>query len=224
MPAYLTGNCPAFVSLATPNAPRLTLPECRHLDGRRHDARELAALQQLAAFAAAAGHLVLRGANRLLRSARRLDRQQIAIADRRNESQQPIIVRLQLDQNDAAARAAEVAVPAIVPSCLSDRPGGRASPMLDQVTAPFAPEIGMARLNAMPTRARASPGLETERVLGGGDVPPPPGVLFDETEGGPPTEFVPEGGGDAESVDVDGPAAPAPAPPACEGSTVMGRR
>ena len=42
--------------------------------------RELAALQQLAAAAAAAGHLVLRGAHRLLGAAAGLDQQQVALA------------------------------------------------------------------------------------------------------------------------------------------------
>src|SRR6185369_753918 len=67
------------------------------------DACELAALQELAAFPAAAGDAVLRGADRLLRAARRLDGHQIAVAGGRDEAEQAIVVFLQLDEDDAAA-------------------------------------------------------------------------------------------------------------------------
>src|SRR6185436_7010350 len=49
-------------------------------DRRGHNFRELAALQELPALAAAAGDAVLRGADGLLGAARRLDDHQVAVA------------------------------------------------------------------------------------------------------------------------------------------------
>ena len=67
-----------------------------------HHPRELAALQQLAALAAAAGDFVLRRADRLLRAARRFDGHQVAIARRRDEAEDAVAL-IELDQDDAAA-------------------------------------------------------------------------------------------------------------------------
>src|SRR4029079_8192850 len=59
---------------------------------------ELAALQQLAPLAAAPGHLVFRGADRLLGAAGGLDAHQIAVALRRHEANHLVLVADQLDQ------------------------------------------------------------------------------------------------------------------------------
>src|SRR5215216_2014917 len=65
---------------------------------RPDDPGELAALQQLAALTAAAGDLIFRRADRLLRAARGLDRHQIAIAYRSDEAQHAIGC-IQFDQD-----------------------------------------------------------------------------------------------------------------------------
>src|SRR5688572_3945321 len=79
----------------------------RRLDRTRDDARELAALQELAAFAAAAGDFVLPGADRLFGAARRFNGHQITIAGRRDEAKQAIVLLLQLDEDNAAAGSGE---------------------------------------------------------------------------------------------------------------------
>src|SRR5881392_3812517 len=56
------------------------------------NAGKSATLQQLAAFAASPRHAVLRRADRLLGSARRLDGQQVAIAGRRDEAEDAIVL------------------------------------------------------------------------------------------------------------------------------------
>ena len=76
----------------------------RRLGRRPEDPGELAALQQLAALAAAAGHLVLAGADGLFGAARGFDRQQIAVAGRRDRAEHPVLVA-QLDEQHALARA-----------------------------------------------------------------------------------------------------------------------
>ncbi len=63
--------------------------------------------KQLAPLAAAAGDLVFGRADRLLGAARGLDRHQVAIAGRRDEAEQPIVLLLQLDEDDATPGAAE---------------------------------------------------------------------------------------------------------------------
>src|SRR4029078_11659251 len=60
----------------------------RHL--ARDHPREPAPLHELAPLAAAAGHLVLCGADRLLAAARGLHRHQIAIASRRHGADHPV--------------------------------------------------------------------------------------------------------------------------------------
>src|SRR4051812_16414621 len=74
---------------------------------RRDDPGELPALEEFAAFSAATGDLVLRGADRLLGPASGFDRQQIAVALRRDEPQEAIFAGLQLDEDDAATWPAE---------------------------------------------------------------------------------------------------------------------
>src|SRR5207237_4016488 len=74
----------------------------------RNNSRELAALQQLASLAAPAGHLVLRGADRLLAAAARLHTQQVAIAARGDEAEHAVVFAGQLDENHAFAWTGEV--------------------------------------------------------------------------------------------------------------------
>src|SRR5438067_1343551 len=78
----------------------------RRLRHRREDTRELPALQQLASLAAAPRHLVFRGADRLLGAARSLDRQQIAVARRRDEPEHAVVFS-KLDQHHAFAGTRE---------------------------------------------------------------------------------------------------------------------
>ena len=65
-------------------------------DIRWNDARELAALEQFAPLAAAAGHLVLRRADRLLAAAARFDAHQVAVAGRGDEAEHAVLVRRSL--------------------------------------------------------------------------------------------------------------------------------
>src|SRR5207247_9733303 len=67
------------------------------------DARESAALEQLASFPAASGDFVFRRADRLFRAARRFHGQQIAVACRRYESEAAILFP-ELDQPHAFTR------------------------------------------------------------------------------------------------------------------------
>src|SRR5438093_69671 len=74
----------------------------RRVRQRPDDARELSPLEQLAAFAAAAGHLVFRRADRLLGAAGRLDGEEIAVAARRDEAEHTVVLR-EFDQEHAFA-------------------------------------------------------------------------------------------------------------------------
>src|SRR3989442_241429 len=78
----------------------------RRLRHRPDDFRESAALEELASFAAATGHFVFAGADRLLGAARRFDGQQIAVAARRNGAEH-LVLFSELDQQHALARAGE---------------------------------------------------------------------------------------------------------------------
>src|SRR5918996_4889080 len=83
------------------NPSRLRIRQRRRRFGYRpEDARESPALQQLASFAAAAGDLVLRRADRLLAAARGFDGQQVTVARRGDEAEHAIIVG-ETDQEDA---------------------------------------------------------------------------------------------------------------------------
>src|SRR3954471_16872792 len=85
----------------------MSLPQRRRrIRHRPDDPRELAALQQLAALAAAPSDVVLRGADRLLRAATGLYCHQVAVSDRGNEPQHAI-ASIELDQDHAAPRAGE---------------------------------------------------------------------------------------------------------------------
>src|SRR5215203_4115256 len=77
----------------------------RRLRRRPDHPRELAALHQLPSLAAAAGDVVLGGADRLLGTAAGLDGHQIAIPGRGDEAQHAVLWRRQLDQDHAAAWA-----------------------------------------------------------------------------------------------------------------------
>ena len=133
--------------------------------GRRpDDARELTALQQLAALAAAAGHFVLGRADGLLGAAGRFDRQQVAVAGRGDEPSTRSSSR-ELDQDDALARARQVVHlvgPAEQPARL--RPWRRSAPRspvsfaTPTTSAPFA-----GRAKRRPgARARLDERLEAE--------------------------------------------------------------
>ena len=79
----------------------------RSLGHGQDDPRELAALQQLAALSAAAGDLVFRRADRLLRAAAGFDGHQIAIAGGRDEPENAVVFRRQLQEDYASAGARE---------------------------------------------------------------------------------------------------------------------
>src|SRR5215204_5830262 len=102
---YLTPFLAVRSSLPRASACRRLLDRRRGLWRGPHDAGELAALQELAAFPAAAGDLVLHGADRLLGAARGFHRQQVAVAGGRDEAQDAVLFRVHLDQDDAAARS-----------------------------------------------------------------------------------------------------------------------
>src|SRR5688572_16259193 len=74
----------------------------------RDHARELSALQQFAAFAAAAGDLVFGGADRLLAAAARFNPHQIAIARRGDEAENMVLLRLQFDEDHSFAWPGQV--------------------------------------------------------------------------------------------------------------------
>src|SRR5688572_18365142 len=86
----------------------LALERSRILDLVRNHPDELAALQKLAAPAAAAGHFILPGADRLLRAAAGLDAHDVPVAGGGDEAEHAIVVRVQLDEDDALARAGQV--------------------------------------------------------------------------------------------------------------------
>src|SRR6188768_1371217 len=73
----------------------------RRLGHWRDNPRELSALQELAALAAAAGHFVLGCADRLFGAAARFDRHQVAIASGGDETEHAVVLRIELDENDA---------------------------------------------------------------------------------------------------------------------------
>src|SRR6478736_805232 len=74
--------------------------------GPQH-ARELAALQELPPLAAPARDLVLGRADGLFGAARGFDRQQVAVAARRDEAEDAVLVP-ELDQDNPAAGSREI--------------------------------------------------------------------------------------------------------------------
>src|SRR5215467_1312409 len=86
---------------------RAAVEQRRGVRRRPHDTRELAALQELAPLAAAAGDFVLRGADRLFSAAAGLDREDVAISGRGDEAEHSILFA-ELDEQHAFAGAGQV--------------------------------------------------------------------------------------------------------------------
>src|SRR5688572_20451780 len=72
--------------------------------GRYHP-RKLPPLEQFPSFAAPAGNLVLRGADRLLAAPAGFHPHQVPVAQRRHEPQHVVLLPRQFDQDDPLARA-----------------------------------------------------------------------------------------------------------------------
>src|SRR5688572_18425051 len=85
-----------------------SLGQDRILDLLRDHPQELASLEQFPPLAAPPGDLVLRRADGLFRPAAGLHAHDVAIAGRGDETEHPVLVRRQLDEDDPFARAGQV--------------------------------------------------------------------------------------------------------------------
>src|SRR5215467_2856621 len=139
---------------------RVSVERRRCVRRRPHDTRELAALQELAPLAAAAGDFVLRGADRLFSAAAGFDREDVAISGRRDEAEHSVLFA-ELDEQHALAGAGQVVHFLGLRQDAAALGGGRNEDLTSSVTC----RAHNLRVFRRPGKPAAGPGARLDQAL-----------------------------------------------------------